>query len=327
MAVSKSGGSRSFLRGRIANDVYSIGKDGKGKKQQVVRSLAETVANPQTTAQMRGRMIMSTVMQAVSGLSQLIDHSFDGVAVGQPSLSEFIRRNYKLVKEDATAHPSNGNSFGLVKYQEKGAKAGLYVVASGKAVKSSAIEAAFDATASLKIKGLPAGFTAKQLRDALGLAIGDYITRVAILANGEVVFFRVEISDKVAADTAISAANVADAFVIDNPFGLSITPTFSASEIDFTVTGVTATAVGTIVSIATASGWMHNDETLVIGDAPEFTADVALETYPRGSQKFLNGGELYGAASGTTGTTDSDDDTPTGGDDTPTGGGGSGNGD
>lgn len=46
MAKSKSGGTRSYIRGKIGADVYSVGKDGKGKRQQVVRSLAEQVANP-----------------------------------------------------------------------------------------------------------------------------------------------------------------------------------------------------------------------------------------------------------------------------------------
>lgn len=48
MAKSKSGGTRAYIRGRVGADVYSIGKTANGKKQQVVRSLAETVANPQT---------------------------------------------------------------------------------------------------------------------------------------------------------------------------------------------------------------------------------------------------------------------------------------
>ena len=92
MAKSKNGGSRAYIRGRIGSDVYSVGKDGKGQKQQVIRSLAVQVANPRTSNQMFGRMIMSTVMQAVSGLSFIIDHSFDGKVKGQPSISEFIRQ-------------------------------------------------------------------------------------------------------------------------------------------------------------------------------------------------------------------------------------------
>ena len=46
MAKSKVGGTRAYIRGRIGSDVYSIGKTSAGKKQQVVRSLAEQVKNP-----------------------------------------------------------------------------------------------------------------------------------------------------------------------------------------------------------------------------------------------------------------------------------------
>ena len=139
MAKSKSGGTRSYIRGRIGSDVYSIGRDGKGSRQQVVRSLAEQVSNPRSQSQMFGRMIMSTVMQAVSGLAPIIDHSFDGVAKGQPSISEFIRRNYALVKADAVAHAATGNSFELSKFQEKGCKVGYYAISTGTVVKPAAV--------------------------------------------------------------------------------------------------------------------------------------------------------------------------------------------
>ena len=123
MAKSKNGGSRAYIRGRIGSDVYSVGKNGMGEKQQVVRSLAEQVSNPRTSGQMFGRMIMSTTMQAVSALTAIIDHSFDGVPKGQPSISQFIKNNYALIKADAIAHSAASNKFGLNKYQEKGIKA------------------------------------------------------------------------------------------------------------------------------------------------------------------------------------------------------------
>ena len=37
MARSKNGGTRAYIRGRIGSDVYSVGKNSKGYKQQVVR--------------------------------------------------------------------------------------------------------------------------------------------------------------------------------------------------------------------------------------------------------------------------------------------------
>ena len=71
---------------------------------------------------MRGRMIMSTIMQAVSSMSAVIDHSFDNVPVGQPNVSEFIRRNYAAVKADVAAHPSADNLFGLFNTEKRASR-------------------------------------------------------------------------------------------------------------------------------------------------------------------------------------------------------------
>lgn len=294
MAKAKSGGTRSYLRGRIANDVYSIGIDGNGKKQQVVRSLAETVDNPRTSAQMAGRMIMSTVMQAVSGLSKLIDHSFDNVPNGQPSISEFIRRNYALVKADVEAHPSDGNSFGLVKYGEKGAKAGAYVIAAGQAIVSSHIMTTMTGSFVIGVTGLTSGFTAKDFRDATGLKIGDYITKVVILSTGEVQFFRAFISDALSDNTVISSENVAQLMTFDAPFGTNPTVTFEATAVNVSVSTGSASvlAEGIIISDKQDSGWVHNNAVLVVGADNEYPSDTALPTYPIGSAKFLNGGDL-----------------------------------
>ena len=139
MAKSKSGGTRTYIRGRVGSDVYSIGRDAKGKKQQVVRSLAESVANPQTQAQMRGRMIMSTIAQALAVLRPIVDHSFDNVVGARANLAEFTSRNYALIKADVAANPASGNKFGLVAYQEKGAKQGQYIIADGQAVIPAAL--------------------------------------------------------------------------------------------------------------------------------------------------------------------------------------------
>lgn len=294
MAKAKSGGTRSFLRGRIASDVYSIGKDGKGKKQQVVRSLAETVANPQTTNQMRGRMLMSTIMQTVSGLSVLIDHSFDNVAVGQPSISEYIRRNYKLIKDDVAAHPATGNQFALNAYQEKGAKAGVYVIAAGKAILPAAVSVPSEEI-GISIAKSASDTTAAAIRTLLGAATGDFFTAVAILANGSVRYARFNINATLDGETTITAANAAELFDIDNPFGLALTASVSDTAIKLSVKPADDDAVvanGMIVSVKENDAWKHNDAVLAIfGDLSSAAADVVLPTYPTGSQKFLNGGE------------------------------------
>lgn len=285
MAKAKSGGTRSLLRGRVASDVYSIGKDAKGNKQQIVRSLAESVANPQTIAQMRGRMIMSTVMQAVSAMAAIIDHSFDAVPAGQPNVSEFIRANYALVKADVAAHPTSGNTFGLNKYGEKGIKQGAYNVAAGSAANIKGVQLN-GASKTLTI-ALSAGATIADLRSALGIGVEDYFTAVCITSDGKFLYNRFHVSQSLASATEISAANINDVITMDG--NVAVTLAFASNNITATFGDFSANA-GIIVSRKENATYKHNNVTLAAPSSPAYTSDDALPSYPTGSQRFLNGG-------------------------------------
>lgn len=318
MAKSKTGGTRAYIRGRIGSDVYSIGKTAKGARQQVVRSLAETVSNPQTVAQMRGRMIMSTVMQAQSALKPIIDHSFDNVQGVQPNLSEFISRNYQLIKADVAANPGASNAFGLVKYQEKGIKQGAYVIAAGSANIPAALTLAAETGIATIVLAADA-LTVAGLKAKLGMTSNDFFTIVGISATKGAVYARLRVAPALADDTAISAANIAQVFAIEG----NVTPAIALSSNNITITIADAAGnCGIIVSFAADGGYKHNDCVLSVPTDPVFTANVALPTYPVGEQKFLNGGDLFGleesnsAVSGGSGSEDlpsgSDDDDTTG---------------
>lgn len=296
MAKAKSGGTRSYLRGRIASDVYSIGRDANGKKQQVVRSLAETVKNPQTIAQMRGRMIMSTVMQAVSGLSQIIDHSFDNVPNGQPSISEFIRRNYALVKDDVLNTPATGAVFGLNKYQEKGAKQGEWLISDGKAVLPSVVKTLGVGMASIKLDSSLESITAGAVRSALGLSEDDYLTFVGISTASDIMIYRLRLSSTLSDETVITNENVASLFSIENVYGtavvIAVTSTSGSKSINFTFGEDNDTTFGIIISKSVDGGYEHNTATIYPSIPSSWTKDEALATYPVGEERFLNGGEL-----------------------------------
>ena len=291
MAKSKNGGTRAYIRGRIGSDVYSIGKNGKGEKQQVVRSLAETVANPRTAAQMAGRMFMSTVMQAVSAMAAIIDHSFDGQPKGQPSISEFIRLNYALVKADAEAHPSSGNFFCLSAYQQKGVKLGKYIVSKGSAVVPAAVTCA-DEFMSI---ALTAGtLTVGGLKAAIGISGDEYITAVALDKSNNFRFIRIKVSTSLPDSTAITADNVASLFSVEG--NTTATITLSTNTILFEIDGVVTTggvANGVIVSKRDNGAWVHSNCQLAMSSAASADAyDTQLPTYPTGTEQFLNGGDL-----------------------------------
>lgn len=288
MAKSKNGGTRAYIRGRIGSDVYSIGKNGKGEKQQVVRSLAETVANPRTAAQMAGRMYMSTVMQAVSALSVIIDHAFDGYPIGQPSISEFIKTNYALIKADAVAHPASGNTFGLNKYQEKGIRQGAYVVSNGTVVLPSALTVnAADGEVNITLGAT--NLTVGGLKAQLGFGADDYLTIIGINSPGKVYFDRLRIDPSLSDTTAITTTNAGSLFLHEG------NKVFESELVENNIT-IMATSIadnmGVIISKNVDGAWKHSKCQLSTPTAPSYTSDVALPTYPTGSEQFLNGGDL-----------------------------------
>lgn len=288
MAKSKNGGSRAYIRGRIGSDVYSIGKNGKGERQQVVRSLAESVANPRTQNQMVGRMYMSTVMQAVAALSPIIDHSFDGLAKGQPSISEFIRQNYALVKTDATAHPASDNEFGLNKYLEKGIKVGKWLISNGSIVKPAAVT--FN-TGVIIIHLSADSLNVGGLKAALGLSTDGYLTSVTVSKSKGAQFFRAKLTTTLADDTTITDSNVASLFKIEG--NVEATPDLDETDIRIACASITGNEChGGIVSELVDGAWKHSRCQLYGTEGYEFASNVALPTYPTGAEEYLNGGDL-----------------------------------
>lgn len=288
MAKSKTGGSRAYIRGRIGSDVYSIGKNAQGARQQVVRSLAEQVSNPRTQSQMFGRMVMSTVMQVVSGLRAIIDHAFDGFPAGQPCISEFIKQNYALVKADAEAHPASGNKFGISKYQQKGALAGQYVISQGALVLTDAVSVS-DTGAFIVLSA--DAHTVGDLKTALGVSADGYFTIVLIGSASGAVFKRFQVDPSKTDATEITAANVGSLFLTEGT--LDVTPTFADNMIAFEpALGNDDQSIGVILSDKVDGVWKHSSSTMKCSSSPANKADEALPTYPVGTTQFLNGGDL-----------------------------------
>ena len=290
MAKSKSGGTRTYLRGRVGSDVYSIGRDSKGKKQQVVRSLAESVSNPQTSSQMRGRMILSTIAQALAVLRPIVDHSFDNVIGAQANLSEFTSRNYGLIKADIAAHPASGNAFGLVAYKEKGAKQGQYVISDGQATIPAALVLT-KASGIIAITLPSDAVTIGGLKSALGMSSEEYFTIVGLTTNGAANYERFRVNPTLADTTAITTSNIGDVFAVEGNAVASIA--IAANVISITLASV-AGDCAVIVSKKANGKYIHNEA--VLGDGSDFSApsDAVLPTYPVGNENYLNGGDIFG---------------------------------
>ena len=93
MARSKQGGAWGFLRGKVGGMSYSIlgaDKSGSGKKEQIIRSLPESVKNPQTAGQTMQRMKLAPAQKFYKAFSELLSNAFQGIAYGDASRRYFM---------------------------------------------------------------------------------------------------------------------------------------------------------------------------------------------------------------------------------------------
>lgn len=78
--------------------------------QQITKDRVYRVSNPRSEAQMAQRALIPIVAAARSQLKGLVDHSFEGLAYGEPSLREFSAQNLRAGALDVTSYSPNGVS-------------------------------------------------------------------------------------------------------------------------------------------------------------------------------------------------------------------------
>lgn len=185
MAIVK-GIFSTLLKGRVGLVTY---RNRNGKN--IVSSRAATVKNPRTMSQQIQRMRMKTVMAAYSAMSEICDHSFEGVTSGSASQGKFMSENllalmgqrYYNLKENPTILPNNYIvSKGTL--PDKNATSLSRPVeaingAAGIEFKSSLYDRIIS-LATQEGKSLIT-ITTQELCDALGINIGDQLTFVAVM--------------------------------------------------------------------------------------------------------------------------------------------------
>lgn len=78
--------------------------------QQITKDRVTRVSNPRSEAQMTQRALIPIVAAARAQLKGLVDHSFEGVAYGEPSLREFSKLNLRAGALNVTSFSPNGVS-------------------------------------------------------------------------------------------------------------------------------------------------------------------------------------------------------------------------
>ncbi len=104
--MSKGNMLLGHARGKVGSLVFS-----RSNGQQVVRARAEVVKNPQTETQMIQRIILNTISQAYSRMSEIVDHSFEGVAPGLASMAYFNSKNMDALRNKIKIALADGQSY------------------------------------------------------------------------------------------------------------------------------------------------------------------------------------------------------------------------
>lgn len=113
MARSKIGGAFGMLRGSIGSVTYSTKKTSSGKTEQIARQKAQSVTNPNTTAQIMQRMKLGPAQRFFDAFEQVVakgilSHSFEAIPYGNASRTHFISL---AMKEEAAVYVPKGVDF------------------------------------------------------------------------------------------------------------------------------------------------------------------------------------------------------------------------
>lgn len=270
--------------------------------RQVTKDRVYDVKNPRTLSQMTTRMLRATASAAYSAMREIVNHSWEGVTYGQPTMSAFVSANIALLKANLSAVTSK---FAYNEFQNRGLVPGAYQISKGTLTAPSFTYSASSGEGLISLvlnpTGIASGYTATQLAAALGLSIGEMATICMIFGNNAADGYNfgfVRLKYIASGSVAITAQNLSTYFEIESSLG---TPTATVNAANLTllfenvdINDASAIARGCIYSRSSANGWLRSTTVFTIpaGMALNPTADAALATYPVGSDYILNGGAV-----------------------------------
>lgn len=270
--------------------------------RQVTKDRVYDVKNPRTLSQMSTRMLLATASAAYSAMREIVNHSWERLTYGQPTMSAFIQVNIVLLKANLSAVTSK---FAYNRYKDRGLVPGAYQISEGTLATPSFTYTASSGDGSISLvlnpAGLASGWTATQLAAALGLSIGEMATICMIFGNSAADGYNfgfVRLKFIASGDVAITTQNLSTYFEIESSLGTP-TATVNAANLtllfdDVDINDASAIARACIYSRSSANGWLRSTTVFTIpaGMALNPAADVALATYPVGSDYILNGGAV-----------------------------------
>ena len=174
MAIIK-GTFGTNLRKRVGQVVYR----NRGGVN-IASARPASVKNPRTAAQMKQRMIFTTVQSAYKKMREIVDHSQEGVTYGAKTMASFMKINLnELGKNYADgAFCLKGNSNSIAPYSFKIATGSLIFDQKITAIAGNVVTTGF----SIGMKPLEQ-VTYAELLASLGVAKGDQLTFIEVAGN------------------------------------------------------------------------------------------------------------------------------------------------
>lgn len=309
-------------RGKVGDIVFS-----RNNGQQVIRARSAQVKNTKTTAQTLQRIVMNTVAQAYSFMLPICDHSFEGVKVGQDTMSTFMKRNLNLLRRRITlAREQSGSLEGIYSFTPVGSKTfalNSYIMSEGTlpriAVSGLVTQDVAGQGAQITIDGARQEMTYADFISAFGLRKGDQVTFVQVSQNtsGDFLFnYARIILDPMDADgipMSLDTQMIEDNAILnpcDRNEGLFTTLAVNNGILTFHLGGGTPVSACVIVSRQDSTGqWLRSTSTLAIpANLLEFNQVSlldAIDLYYSGGIDFESDWYLNNSISTTSGTTNS----------------------
>lgn len=166
-------------RGKVGSLVFS-----RANGKQVVRSRAEVVKNPRSEEQMIQRIILNTTAQGYSNMKQIVDHSFEGLSVGQASMSFFMQRNMDNIRTLVAQQKAQGALLSEI-YEFSPLKSNYlaaqeFLIAKGTLPAIDIVQTNADASLAISLKAN----TYAAIIEDYGLQRGDQLTFVGVIQVG-----------------------------------------------------------------------------------------------------------------------------------------------
>lgn len=270
--------------------------------KQITKERVYRVKNPRTMAQMRQRMLMTTIGAAYSYLKVIADHSFEGKTVGQMCMAEFMRLNLNKFRD---ASKNDNATYAFNGYKDKLINPMRFILSKGSLPEMPfVVNTLNQIELSYNVGELK---TAKDVYDAMGIQEGDLVTFVWVIGSSSLVRNVFQYTPtrlnivRLYANKAGVVATPHDAFTFDaNHSDLDINVNVSAGVLKLTSTEANFGAV--ILSRQAGGTWLRSNSAMAGNKSiiAGVTVENQLNTYPIESELILNGGEMNNQATVTT---------------------------